>query len=168
MNFKVQHFHFSGCCEQALHLLALELGEALLEDEASDVIADLDGLHGDLDALVVVHVAGLGALVLDVLVVNAATGMGTLAQAGQNMTLKDINALGSAGALTQGATQAQLDAAKAQFDAQQNYAKTMATWQGGQLGAGTVPTTTTGSTQTVVPTASPLSQLASGAALLAQ
>jgi len=100
--------------------------------------------------------------------VNAATGMGTLAQAGQNMTLKDINALGSAGALTQGATQAQLDAAKAQFDAQQNYAKNMATWQGGQLGAGSVPTTTTGSTQTVVPTASPLSQLASGAALLAQ
>ena len=86
----------------------------------------------------------------------------------QNMTLKDINALGSAGALTQGATQAQLDAAKAQFDAQQNYAKNMATWQGGQLGAGSVPTTTTGSTQTVVPTASPLSQLASGAALLAQ
>jgi hypothetical protein len=55
--------------------LALELRQALLEDEGSLVLADSDLLHGDLDAHLVVRASGLGASVLLVGVVLAAAGI---------------------------------------------------------------------------------------------
>jgi hypothetical protein len=56
-------------------LAALELGEALLEDEGSLVLSDGDLLHGDLDAHLIVRAVGLGAGVLLVGVVLAAAGI---------------------------------------------------------------------------------------------
>ena len=56
-------------------LAALELGEALLEDEGSLVLSDGDLLHGDLDAHLVIRASSLGASVFLVGVVLAAAGI---------------------------------------------------------------------------------------------
>jgi hypothetical protein len=72
------HSFFRGSSPEnycLLLALALELREALLEDEGSLVLSDGDLLHGDLDAHLVVGASGLGASVLLVGVVLAAAGI---------------------------------------------------------------------------------------------
>lgn len=97
---------------------------------------------------------------------SALQNMAAMAQQEQGMRAADVAALETAGAAQQAQQQRQLDAAKAQFEAEQLYPKQQMDWLNTQIRgmAPITPQTTTQSGQTVGATysPSPLSQLAAG------
>ena len=100
---------------------------------------------------------------------QAGMNLSTLAQQQGAMRASDVAALEASGQAQQAQQQRMLDAAKAQADAEQMYPKQQLDWLNTQVRgmAPITPTTTTqqGTTTGATYSASPLSQLASGAAL---
>lgn len=100
---------------------------------------------------------------------SALQQLGNQAQQAQGMGYVDSAALEAAGQAQQGQQQAQMNAAKGQFDQEQEYSKSQLDWLNSQIrgmspSAPRVTTTnSTGSGQTY--SASPLAQIASGASL---
>jgi hypothetical protein len=94
----------------------------------------------------------------------AGQGLGSLAQTGQTVGLKDAAALQSIGAEQQGQTQKNLDTAHSDFQQQQNYPKSQAEWMSAII-RGINPPTSSTTTSTAPATSgqlapNPLSQVA--------
>jgi hypothetical protein len=139
-------------------------GAGMLGQQAQLAGSLTAGQQGVLGNLAQISANTTGADLQRQLAANAQ--LANMAQQGQALRTSDVAALESAGTAQQAQMQAQLNAARQQFEAAQNYPKQQLDWLNTQV-RGMAPlsqpiTTQTGQTSGATYSPSPLSQLATG------